>query len=187
MEVKFFKNKQEFRKWLEKNHQSENELWVGYYKVRSGKQNMTWSESVDQALCFGWIDGIRKSIDHESYCNRFTPRRPNSNWSDVNIQKVEALIKNGLMNAAGLAIYNQRRETKSRVYSFENKPQKLPEAYEKLLKANTQAYDFFSAQAPSYQKTIVHWILSAKQEKTQISRLEKLIQNSEQQKKIVYA
>jgi uncharacterized protein YdeI (YjbR/CyaY-like superfamily) len=180
----FFSNQFEFRSWLNEYHKKETELIVGFYKKRTGKPSMTWSESVDEALCFGWIDGIRKTIDKESYSIRFTPRNPSSNWSAVNIKKAEALIKNGLMQPAGLSLYRNRVEDKSRLYSYENKPVKLPEDYEKKFKANSRAWNFFAAQSPSYQKTIFFWILSAKQQATQLSRLDKAIKESEQQKRI---
>jgi len=175
MKPTFFKDQHDFRKWLAKNHKTASEIVVGYYKVGSGKANMSWSESVDQAICFGWIDGIRKSIDDVSYCIRFTPRKPTSNWSAVNIRKVEKLIAAGLMQPAGLAAYEKRREDKSRVYSFENRPKKLPAAMEKLFKANKAAWGFFSTQPPGYRKMVFHWILDAKREATQLSRLEKTI------------
>jgi uncharacterized protein YdeI (YjbR/CyaY-like superfamily) len=117
MNVVFFQNSSEFRNWLEKNHLTEKEIVVGYYKVSTNKPGMTWSESVDEALCFGWIDGIRKSIDHESYCNRFTPRKPKSNWSAVNIKKVEDLVSKGRMFPAGIAAFEKRSEKHSSVYS----------------------------------------------------------------------
>lgn len=110
--VLFFTTQAEFRKWLERNHKKETELWVGYYKIGSNKPGITWTQSVDEALCFGWIDGVRNAIDRESYCNRFTPRRATSNWSDINIKKAKALIKSGLMQPAGLEIYKQRKKTK---------------------------------------------------------------------------
>ncbi|MGZ3864717.1 MAG: YdeI/OmpD-associated family protein [Bacteroidia bacterium] len=109
MKATFFKTPEHFRKWLQKNHKTKTELWVGYYKVGTGKVNMTWSQSVDEALCFGWIDGVRNSIDEESYCSRFTPRRPASNWSEINIKKVKALIKEGRMHPAGLEVYRKRK------------------------------------------------------------------------------
>ena len=183
MNIIFFPTQLDFRKWLEENHKKEKELIVGFYKVDSGKPSMTWSQSVDQALCFGWIDGIRKSIDKESYCIRFTPRRPTSIWSTVNINKVETLIKQGLMQPAGLEIYKQRKEEKSGIYSFENEAKKFSDNFEKRFKANSEAWNFFISQAKSYQKTAIHWIMSAKQEKTQISRLEKVIIESEKQKR----
>jgi uncharacterized protein YdeI (YjbR/CyaY-like superfamily) len=110
MKAVFFSSPDEFRKWLHKNHKKENELWVGYYKVGTKKPGMTWSQSVDEALCYGWIDGVRNAIDEESYCNRFTPRRATSNWSEINLKKVKVLIKEGRMQEAGLAIYKQRKK-----------------------------------------------------------------------------
>jgi uncharacterized protein YdeI (YjbR/CyaY-like superfamily) len=180
----FFRDQKEFRKWLEKNHKNESELLVGYFKVRSGKLSMTWSESVDEALCFGWIDGIRRSIDDESYSIRFTPRKPASIWSNINLQKVEQLKSKGLMKQSGLDIYNNRKISKSGIYSFENGIAQLNEAFESKFQANTQAWEFFRKQAPSYQKMILHWIMSAKQETTQLSRLTRAIIASENQKRI---
>ncbi|MFA7419749.1 MAG: YdeI/OmpD-associated family protein [Melioribacteraceae bacterium] len=184
MKPLFFAKQSEFRKWLKENHKKETEVLVGYYKVASGKPSITWSQSVDEALCFGWIDGVRRSIDSESYYNRFTPRRPNSNWSAINIKKVEMLIENGLMQPAGLEAFNKRKEEKSKVYSFENEAKKLPPQYEKQFKVNKKAWEYYTSQAPSYQKMVAHWINSAKQEKTRLTRLEKAITESEKQKRI---
>jgi uncharacterized protein YdeI (YjbR/CyaY-like superfamily) len=180
----FFQDRYDFREWLVKNHKSEYELFVGYYKVGSAKPSMTWSQSVDEALCFGWIDGIRRSIDNERYCIRFTPRKPNSAWSNINIQKVEELKKNGLMKQSGLDVFNNRKISKSGIYSFENEPAELKHIFENTFKANKPAWDFFITQAPSYKRTIFHWIMSAKQETTQLSRLNKTITASEKQKRI---
>lgn len=180
----FFKTPEEFRSWLEKNHKIKTELYVGYYKKATGKPTMTWSQSVDEALCFGWIDGIRRSIDKESYCNRFTPRRETSRWSTVNIKKVEELIKSGLMQPAGLQIYNKRKEERSGISSYESEAKQLQEEFESKFKENKTAWEYFSHQAPSYKRTIIHWILSAKQEKTKLARLEKTITESEKQKRV---
>ena len=180
----FFSTPQEFRNWLEENHQSEKEIIVGFYKVGTKKPSITWSESVDQALCFGWIDGVRKSIDEESYSIRFTPRKSTSIWSAINIQKVEDLTKEGLMKPAGLKAFQLRKENKSRIYSHETENIKLSEEYENQIKANRKAWEFFEKQAPSYKKVMTHWIMSAKQYKTQISRLEKTILESEKEKRI---
>jgi uncharacterized protein YdeI (YjbR/CyaY-like superfamily) len=180
----FFTDASAFRSWLIEYHENEKEVLVGYYKVDSGKPSMTWSQSVDEALCFGWIDGIRRSIDKESYCIRFTPRKPTSIWSAVNIEKVEKLKKAGLMLPAGLKAYSYLSESKSRVYSFENAAKKLDERLETAFKSNQKAWDFFSTQAPSYQKAVIHWIMSAKQETTILSRLEKLIQSCSQLKRL---
>jgi len=179
MEPQFFEKPSGFREWLEKNHQTEKELLVGFYKVGSGTPSMSWPESVDEALCFGWIDGIRKSIDDTSYTIRFTPRKPTSIWSAINIKKMDELIKKGLMQPAGLAAFQHRKEEKSRVYIHENKAKKLSTDFEKKFKANKKAWEYFSKQAPSYQKLIIGWIMGAKQEATQLSRLEKTIAESE--------
>jgi uncharacterized protein YdeI (YjbR/CyaY-like superfamily) len=174
----FFAKQSDFRKWLQKNHKKETELLVGFYKVGSGKPSMTWSQSVDEALCFGWIDGIRKSIDEESYQIRFSQRRPSSIWSAINIKKIEALKKQGLMQPAGLAIFEKRTESKSRVYSFEKDAVELPENFKKQFKANKRAWDYFQALAPSYRKISTHWVMSAKQETTRLKRLNQLISES---------
>lgn len=181
----FFKNSAEFRKWLIKNHEHESELLVGYYKVDSGLPSMTWSESVDQALCFGWIDGIRRSIDDKSYCIRFTPRKPTSIWSAINLKKIEDLTQKGLMFPAGQAIFQKRKENRSGIYSHENESRTLSPALEKKFKSNKKAWAFFKAQAPSYQKVMVHWIMAAKQEKTRLTRLDKTILQSEAQKRML--
>ena len=182
----FFTNQTSFRMWLEENHKTETELLVGFYKKNSGKPNMSWSQSVDEALCVGWIDGVRRSIDEDSYCIRFTPRRPSSNWSSVNIKKAEELIKLGLMQPAGLEIYKQRKKEKSGVASYESGAKKLDEYLEIKFKANKIAWEFFSKQAPSYQKTIIHWIMTAKQESTRLLRLDKTINESEKQNRHIF-
>lgn len=184
MEPTFFATQAAFREWLEKHHKKETELLVGFYKVNSGKPSMTWSQSVDQALCFGWIDGVRKSIDNESYSIRFTPRRRSSIWSAINIQKVEELNKAGLMTPEGQKAFDLRTENKSRIYSHEKEPAILEPNYESQFRMNPIAWEFFDAQAPSYKKVMTHWIMTAKQEKTRLSRLEKTIQISEQQKRM---
>lgn len=180
----FFASQEEFRKWLAKHHKKEKELLVGYYKMASGKPTMTWSQSVDQAICFGWIDGVRRTIDHERYCIRFTPRRPNSIWSAINIRKVEELKKSGRMTPAGQKVFDTRKESKSRIYSYENEPVVLSPAYERQFKKNKAAWNYFIEQAPSYKKIMIHWIMNAKQEKTQLSRLEKTIFISAQKKRM---
>jgi uncharacterized protein YdeI (YjbR/CyaY-like superfamily) len=180
----FFADQHAFRAWLEKHHTKESALVVGYYKVDSGKPSMTWSESVDQALCFGWIDGVRNSRDAESYTIRFTPRKPTSNWSAINIRKIEELTAKRLMMPAGIAAFANRREEKSRIYGYENRPKELPEEIVKVFRKNKAAWAFFSTQAPSYQRTAAHWVISAKKEETQRSRLEKVIATSAQGKRI---
>lgn len=180
----YFQNQSEFREWLEKNHSKESEIIVGYYKVGTGRPSMTWSQSVDQAICFGWIDGIRRSVDKERYSIRFTPRRLTSKWSNVNIKKVEELISKGLMKKPGLDIYNNRKDSESEMRSFDKESTKLDDNLERLFKSNNIAWEFFVKQAPSYQKTKSLWIMSAKQDETKISRLEKLIMASEKHIKL---
>ena len=175
----FFETQLDFRKWLEQNHQTEKELIVGFYKVKSGKPSMTWSQSVDQALCFGWIDGVRNSIDKDSYHIRFTPRRSTSIWSLVNIKKIELLTKQGLMYPAGIAIYEKRAEDSSRLYTYEKEDVTLSKEFEKQFKANKKAWEYFQNLAPSYVKLSIHYITSAKQEATRIKRLTELIADCE--------
>ena len=181
----FFEKPADFRKWLAKNHDKASEIIVGFYKVGSGKPSITWPESVDQALCYGWIDGVRRRIDDESYSNRFTPRRPTSIWSAINIKKVEELTKQNLMQPPGIAAYEKRTESKSKIYAYENDPAILSPEFEKLFKANKKAWAFFTTQAPSYQRVIIYRIMTAKQEKTQLSRLAQAITESEKQKRII--
>ncbi|MEO9257432.1 MAG: bacteriocin-protection protein, partial [Crocinitomicaceae bacterium] len=150
MKPTFFPTHQAFRTWFEKNHDKETELLVGFYKVNSGKPSMTWSESVDQAICFGWIDGVRRSIDEESYSIRFTPRKNSSIWSAVNIKKVEVLSKKDLMQKAGIESFSRRTESKSKIYAFENEEMKLPPEFEVQFKANEVAWDYFQSLAPNY-------------------------------------
>ncbi|QQS36007.1 MAG: YdeI/OmpD-associated family protein [Ignavibacteriales bacterium] len=178
MDPKFFKTSAELRNWFEKNHHKEKELWVGYYKKDSGLKSITWSESVDQALCFGWIDGIRKSIDEKSYTNRFTPRKPGSNWSAININKVNELTKLGLMKPAGTEAFKKLDKKKAKVYSFEQRSIVLNPAFEKIFKSNKTAWKSFTSMAPSYQRVSIHWVMSAKQEETRLRRLNILIEDS---------
>jgi uncharacterized protein YdeI (YjbR/CyaY-like superfamily) len=175
VEATFFTNQQDFRSWLEQHHTSESELTVGFYKVASGKPSMTWSESVDQALCFGWIDGVRHTLDHERYCIRFTPRKPNSIWSAANLAKVESLMQAKLMTPAGMKAFASRKEANTRRYSFENEAKDLSVDLADRFKTEAEAWAFFMNQVPSYRKVIIHWVMTAKQEKTKLARLEKVI------------
>lgn len=179
MEPTFFDAPADFRDWLQKHAHEETELLVGYYKVGSGKPSITWPQSVDEALCFGWIDGVRRSVDAEAYCIRFTPRKPTSIWSAVNIKKVADLTEKGLMQPAGIAAFAKRKEEKSAIYSFEVAPMVLKPEYQKQFKANKKAWTFFEAQAPWYKRLTIHRVMSAKQEKTQLSRLVNIIAASE--------
>lgn len=175
----FFAKPSDYRKWLQKNHKREPELVVGFYKVGSGKPSMTWSESVDEALCFGWIDGVRTSIDKESYQIRFTQRKSTSIWSAININKIEALTKEGRMKPAGFTSFEKRKETKSKIYSHEIEDVKLSQDFENQFKANKKAWDYFQTLAPSYRKPSTNWVMSAKLEVTKIKRLNQLIAESE--------
>ncbi|MDQ2718274.1 MAG: YdeI/OmpD-associated family protein [Bacteroidota bacterium] len=183
-QIIFFTNQSDFRKWLEKNHDKMSELLVGFYKAGSGKPSMTWSQSVDEAICFGWIDGVRKSIDDESYCIRFTPRKPRSIWSAVNIKKVEALIRQELMHSAGLSAFSKREENRSAIYAYEREAATLSNDFINKFKSNRKAWIFFKSLAPSYQRTAIHWVMSAKQETTKAKRIDELIRDSEAAKKI---
>ena len=178
MQPIFFATPAEWRAWLEENHANKSEVLVGLYKKASGRPTMTWSEAVDQALCFGWIDGVRRGIDEESYYNRFTPRRPNSNWSAVNINKVEQLTKQGLMHPAGLAAFERRSDKRSEAYSYERANAKLDEAYEKRFRAHRRAWAFWESQPPGYRRVATWWVISAKREETRQRRLATLIEDS---------
>jgi uncharacterized protein YdeI (YjbR/CyaY-like superfamily) len=179
MEPLFFKTPADFREWLQQHADKATELLVGFYKTGSGIQSITWPQSVDEALCFGWIDGVRRSLGEESYTIRFTPRKPTSIWSAVNIKKVAELTEKGLMQPSGLAAYAKRKEEKSAIYSFEVDAMVLKPEYEEQFKANEKAWEFFQKQAPWYRKLSTHCIMSAKQEKTQLSRLANTIAASE--------
>lgn len=176
----FFPTPADFRRWLQAHHATEKELLVGFYKTGSGKPSITWPESVDQALCFGWIDGIRKRVDDESYTIRFTPRKPTSTWSAVNIKRVEELTQLGLMTPDGLKAFEARKENRSGIYSYEQRTAELPPEYAKVLKANRAAWTFFQAQPASYRKAAMWWIVSAKQDATRLKRLTQLIELSAQ-------
>ena len=173
--------------WLEKNHATATELWVGFYKRDSEKPSITWSESVDQALCFGWIDGIRKRIDDISYQIRFTPRKRGSIWSAVNIKRAEEFARQKRMQPAGLKAFAARIENKSGIYSYEQRSTELSEPYAKLLKKNKAAWNFFEQQPPFYRKMIGWWIISAKKEETRMARLAKLIRESAKRKRLLHS
>jgi len=175
----FFATPAEFRAWLAEHHDRARELWVGFYKKGSGKPSITWPESVDEALCFGWIDGVRKTIDDESYMIRFTPRKPRSNWSAVNIARVAELTAMGRMHPAGLRAFEQRTEERSGVYSYEQRQHaKLDPAYEERFRANAAAWEFFQAQPAGYRRLAIWWVVSAKKEETRLKRLATLIDDS---------
>lgn len=168
----------EFRAWLDEHHASEVAVLVGYYKKGTGRPSMTWSESVDEALCYGWIDGVRKSLDAERYVIRFSPRKAVSIWSNVNIAKVKLLIETGRMRPAGLAAWARRDEIRSGIYSFERKTAALGDAQEALFRKNRRAWSFFEAQPPYYKRVASHYVSSAKREETREKRLAALIAHS---------
>ena len=177
-EPTFFAKPSELRSWLEKHHEQEKELWVGFYKKGSGKPSIIWPESVDEALCFGWIDGVRKSLGEESYMIRFTPRKPTSNWSKINVAKVEQLSRLGLMHEAGLAAYARRDPAKTGVYSFENEGVGLGAEFEAEFRRDETAWAWFERQPPGYRRTAAHWVRRAKRESTRRARLQALITDS---------
>jgi len=183
--ITFFRSPSTFRKWLERNHADAQELWVGFYRKDSGRPSITWPESVDEALCFGWIDGLRKRIDAESYMIRFTRRRAISYWSIINIGRVEELKRAGRMQPAGIKTFEQRTSKCSGAYSYENRKRtKLDKRAEKQIRSSPAAWKFFQAQTPSYRQFITWWVMSAKKEETRARRLAKLIEYSARGKKL---
>ena len=178
MKPRFFKSGAEFRAWLEANHGAAPELLMGFYRKESGKSGITYAEALDEVLCFGWIDGVRKRFDASSYTIRFTPRKPGSIWSAVNTKRVGELIKLGRMHRTGQKVFESRNQEKANQYSYERATCKLEGAYAKQFRANGRAWEFYQAQAPWYRRTSSWWVLSAKREETRWRRLEKLIADS---------
>jgi uncharacterized protein YdeI (YjbR/CyaY-like superfamily) len=175
----FFKSPTEWRRWLAGNHRRVDELWVGFHKRKTGKPSLTWPESVDEALCYGWIDGLRKSIDADAYMIRFTPRRPTSVWSAVNVRRVKELTRSRRMRAAGRKAFAALSKAKTAIYSFEQrKDLKLPKAYVQRFRARPGAWEFFNERPPWYQRTATFLVLSAKREETRLRRLDRLINDS---------
>lgn len=185
MKPKFFPSPSAWRAWLEEHQQKHEELWVGFYKVGSGRPSITWPEAVDGALCFGWIDGVRKSLDESRYVIRFTPRRPKSIWSAVNIKRVAELSSLGLMRPAGIQAFERRTGKPSEIYAYEQrKGATLGGAYEKQFRANKKAWSFFQTHPPWYRRTASWWVISAKKEETRLKRLAQLIDDSEHERAI---
>jgi uncharacterized protein YdeI (YjbR/CyaY-like superfamily) len=180
----FFRSADHFRRWLEKNHASVAELWIGFYKKDSGRGGITYREALDESLCFGWIDGVRKRLDDDAFVQRFTPRRAKSYWSAVNLARAAVLEKAGRMHAAGLAALESRDKGTPERYSFERQAARLEPAAEKLFRANPEAWEFFQGQAPWYRRVVTHWVTSAKKEETRRRRLEILLRDSAQRKRI---
>jgi uncharacterized protein YdeI (YjbR/CyaY-like superfamily) len=166
----FFASPAEFYAWLEEHHETASEVYVGYYKTHTGRRAMSWSESVDQALCFGWIDGRANGIDDDRYMQRFTPRRPGSNWSEINVEKVARLKEAGLMRPAGLAAFEKRREQVPQ-------DEELPLEYEQRLRSNAIAAEYFDSRPAWYRRTVSRWVMSAKREETRERRLAQLIED----------
>jgi uncharacterized protein YdeI (YjbR/CyaY-like superfamily) len=182
---RFFATPDAFRAWLEAHHETETELLVGFYKRDSGKPSITWPQSVDEGLCFGWIDGVRRGIDEVSYTIRFTPRKPRSNWSAINVKRMSELIALGRVSPAGMAAFEKRAAARTGIYSYENRHKaKLTEADEREFRRNKKAWAYFEAQAPSYQRICYWWVVSAKREETRQSRLATLISDSALGRKI---
>jgi uncharacterized protein YdeI (YjbR/CyaY-like superfamily) len=182
--LKFFRSAAAFRRWLEKNHERADELWIGFYKKDSGKGGITYAQALDEALCFGWIDGIRKSIDADAFTIRFTRRRKNSIWSNVNIRHIERLTAEGRMSAPGLAAYSLRTPERSGVYSFERETAHLEPAMKQRFMKNRQAWKFYEAQPPYYRRITAFWIVGAKKDETRERRLAQLIELSAQGKRL---
>jgi uncharacterized protein YdeI (YjbR/CyaY-like superfamily) len=179
MEPTFFATPDDFRAWLEQHHSSHDELLVGFHKKGSGRPSITWPQSVDQALCFGWIDGVRRRIDDDSYSIRFTPRRARSIWSAANVKRVAELTDLGVMRPAGLAAFERRTDDRTAVYSFERRSAaEFEPAMEARFRSNARAWAWFEAQAPSYRRTATHWVISAKKPETRERRLDRLIADS---------
>jgi uncharacterized protein YdeI (YjbR/CyaY-like superfamily) len=175
----FFATSDEFRAWLEKHHATATEVLVGFHKKSTGRPSMTWTESVREALCFGWIDGIRRSLGDEGYTIRFTPRKPRSNWSSLNVRHVEELIREERMTPAGLAAYEARTPERTGVYAFEQRhAARLEREQEERFRADPKAWEFFQAQPASYRQTAIYWVVSAKREETRARRLATLISDS---------
>jgi uncharacterized protein YdeI (YjbR/CyaY-like superfamily) len=178
MDPIFFASPEEFRAWLAAHHDRVRELLVGFHKVHTGLPSLTWPQSVDEALCYGWIDGVRRSLGADGYTIRFTPRRPTSTWSAVNLRRVPELIAEGRMTPAGLAAYERRTAAKSGIYTYENRPESLAPDMERRFRATKQAWAFFESQPAGYRRTAIWWIVSAKRPETRERRLATLIELS---------
>jgi len=178
MQPKFFTSPEQFREWLERNHDRATELPIGFHKKASGKKSITYAEALDEALCFGWIDGVRRNLNETSYVQRFTPRKPRSIWSNINVNHVERLKKAARMHAAGLEAYARRDPKRTGIYSFENRPLELAPEYEKTFRQNKAAWKFFQEQPPGYKRLLIFRTMSAKKEETRWRRLKQLIECS---------
>ncbi len=175
---RLFRTQAGFRSWLEKNHDRVTELWVGFWNKASGRKGMTYPEAVDEALCWGWIDGIKKKVDSERYTNRFTPRRARSKWSEVNLRRYAELEVAGRVAPPGAQAYARFDPAKHQGYSFEDRPDALPQELEAEFRKDIQSWTFFQAQAPGYRRAAIHWVASAKREETRLRRLGQLVEAS---------
>jgi len=185
MKPVFFADREAFRAWLDEHHATASELWMGLYKQGSGRPSITWPEAVDEALRFGWIDSVRQRIDDESYMNRFTPRKPTSNWSAVNVRRVEELTKQRRMRAAGLKAFRERRVDKTATYSYEQRREaKLDPAQDRRFRSKQEAWEWFQTQPKGYRTTAVYWVMSAKRPETRERRLTTLIEDSENGRRV---
>ena len=182
--VVFFDSPAKFRRWLERYHTRKDELWAGYHRKATGRPTITWPESVDEALCFGWIDGIRKPIDQERYTIRFTPRRKGSVWSALNIRNVQRLRRAGRMHANGMKAFQERVERRCEIYSYEQRPRELPPALASKVRRNKKAWLYFQAQPPGYRRRIIWWLISARKHETRDQRLKSLIAASAKGKRL---
>jgi uncharacterized protein YdeI (YjbR/CyaY-like superfamily) len=180
----FFDSAARFRRWLEKNHAAADELWIGFWKASSGKRGLTYAEAVEESLCFGWIDGLKKRYDDDAFMHRFTPRRPKSAWSAINIRRAEALRAARRMAPAGLRAFERRDPARSNAHSFENRGAKLDAALEKRFRASRKAWSFFEAQPPGYRRLAAHWVMSAKRPETRLRRLAMLVADSTRGRRI---
>ena len=184
MKPKFFNSRERFREWLERHHASAKEILVGFHKKNSGKKSITYAEALDEALCFGWIDGVRRNFDETSYTIRFTPRKPRSIWSLVNVRHVERLQKEGRMHPAGTAAFERRTPERTGIYSFENRPRELSAEFQKEFRKNKPAWEFFQKQPPGYKRLMSFWVMSAKKEETRIARLKRLTESSAKRERV---
>ena len=175
--AKSFRTQQDFRDWLEKNHASEKELMMRLFKVHARERGIGYREALDEALCYGWIDGVRRSLDEDSFTQRFTPRKKKSNWSAVNIKRVKELQKEGRMCAPGLAAFSARDATAVAPYSFEAKTVELDPALVRKLRANKRAWEFFQSLAPGYRRVSIFWVMSGKREETRVKRFATLVEH----------
>jgi uncharacterized protein YdeI (YjbR/CyaY-like superfamily) len=182
---RYFASQAALRRWLEAHHASSRELWIGYYKKASGRPSITHQQALDEALCFGWIDGVVKRLDDERFMQRFSPRTPTSVWSVVNLKRMAELIEQGVVSPHGRKVYEERDPRRSGLYSYENRPKAFDAAVERAFRAQKDAWTFFNAQPPGYRKLCVFFVMEAKKEETRMRRLERLIAASAKGKRML--